>query len=93
MRAGPGDISPGLRGGAADNGGMGKQSIQRQFGRRLRRLRLRAGLTQQALANRIGMDESHLAAIERGEHDVRLGTVAKVAAGLGVAPWKLLKFD
>ncbi len=50
----------------------------------LRALRRRRRLTQQALAERAGMDRSYLSAIERGKHNVPLDTVCRLAWALSM---------
>jgi len=62
--------------------GFGSQST---FGDRLRRLRLDAGLTQEALAERTGISSKAIGALERGDRRYpHSHTVAMLAAGLGV---------
>lgn len=50
----------------------------------LRTLRRRRRLTQEALAERAGMDRSYLSAIERGKHNVPLDTICRLAWALGM---------
>jgi len=45
--------------------------------------RLKAGLTQQELADRVGMNRTALSALERGLRLPRLDTILKLVAGLG----------
>jgi len=52
--------------------------------------RAAAGLSQESLAERSGIKRSYIGAIERAEVDVRLSTLAKVADGLGIEPFRLL---
>jgi predicted ATPase/DNA-binding XRE family transcriptional regulator len=62
--------------------GHGSQST---FGDRLRHLRLDAGLTQEALAERTGVSAQAIGALERGDRRYpHSQTVAMIAAGLGV---------
>ena len=51
---------------------------------RLRDVRRRRQLTQQALAERAGMDRSYLSGIERGRHNVPLDTLCRLAWALGM---------
>ena len=60
------------------------------FGRRVRELRDREGLTQDHLAKLSGMQSSAIGRFERGKHDPRLSTVLALAHGLGVSPGELL---
>jgi len=52
--------------------------------------RVKAGLTQQELADRTGMNRTALSALERGLRLPRLDTILKLAAGLGVGNSKLV---
>lgn len=47
-------------------------------------IRLSKGLSQTALADKIGTSQSRLSCIESGRDDPQLGTVAKIAEALGV---------
>jgi transcriptional regulator with XRE-family HTH domain len=59
------------------------------FAGNMRRLRTEAGLTQEALADRSGVDFASVGRIERAERDPGVRTVARLAAGLGVEPVQL----
>lgn len=50
---------------------------------RLKEERLKAGLTQEQLAARIGTKKSYISRIENGKCDVRLPTLYKIFRGLG----------
>lgn len=56
----------------------------------IRRLRNARGLSQQAFALEIDMDRTYLGGVERGERNVSLDNIERIAAGLGVEPWRLL---
>jgi len=60
---------------------------------RIRSLRERAGLTQKALAHASGLSGVFMGTIERAEKSASIETVEKVARGLGVPPFELLRFD
>lgn len=47
-------------------------------------IRLSKGLSQTAVANKIGTSQSRLSRIESGRDDPQLSTVAKIAEALGV---------
>jgi transcriptional regulator with XRE-family HTH domain len=59
-----------------------KSEANQALGRTIRAARLDRGLGQEALAARAGIDRSYCGAIERGEFNVSVDTVAKVAVGL-----------
>lgn len=50
---------------------------------RLREERLKAGLTQEQLAEKIGTKKSYISRIENGKADVQLSTLFKIFQGLG----------
>lgn len=50
---------------------------------RLKEERLKAGLTQEQLAERIGTKKSYISRIENGKCDVQLSTLYKIFRGLG----------
>ena len=58
--------------------------MQREFGQRLREARIAAGITQQELASRIGMQRSHLSEIESGQQNVTLRSMTALAQALGL---------
>ncbi|MCC6897603.1 MAG: helix-turn-helix transcriptional regulator [Polyangiaceae bacterium] len=63
-----------------------------QIGKEIRRRRLAAGLTIEALAERSGLVPHHISNLERGKiPDPHVSTLAAIAKGLGkVAPGELL---
>jgi len=63
------------------------------FGRRVRQLRKEKGVSQEAFAHVIQIDRSYIGSIERGERNVSLDNFCLIAAGLGVPPAELLRFD
>jgi len=64
---------------------------QAQLGERVRRLREQRGWSQEGFAHEVGLGRSFAGAIERGEKDVRLSTLTKLARALGVSLSQLLK--
>jgi ribosome-binding protein aMBF1 (putative translation factor) len=53
------------------------------IGEQLKDERLRAGLTQEQLADRIGTKKSFISRVERGHADIQLSTLVKLFQGLG----------
>ena len=60
------------------------------LGRAIRGLRLETGLSQEALADEAGIDRSYIGGIERGEHNVALINLVKIAKALGITTSELL---
>lgn len=58
--------------------------ILRDFGSRIKELRLKAGITQESLAIRAELDRSYLGAVERGEKNLSLLNIEKLANALDV---------
>ena len=77
----------------AKNGAAKKagSQAQLQLGERVRRLREKRGWSQESFAHEGGLGCSFAGAIERGEKDIRLSTLAKLARTLGVSLAQLLK--
>lgn len=71
----------------------GKADIDRtllKLGRAIRAERKAANLSQEALADAAGIDRSHMGKIERGERNVTLLNIAKIADALERKPSDLL---
>jgi transcriptional regulator with XRE-family HTH domain len=61
------------------------------IGGAIRDLRLKKGLSQEALADAAGIDRSYLGGVERGEHNLAVINLSKIAEALGVKPSDLIK--
>lgn len=70
---------------------LSREEILKRFGDTLREQRHRTGLSQEKLAARAGIDRTYLGGAERGERNVALVNVVRLAEALGVAPADLLK--
>ena len=67
--------------------------ILKKFGKRIQEIRVQKGITSQmALANKAGMDRTYVSAIERGERNVSLVNIEKLAKALGVTFEDLFRF-
>lgn len=65
--------------------------LQKIVGQRLREQRQALGLSQEAMAERLGYHRTFLGSVERGERNLTLASVEQLAASLGVAPLDLLR--
>ena len=59
-------------------------------GQRIRKAREAKGLTQEALANRVGLSPTHISVIERGIKSARLETFVAISNALEVSADSLL---
>ena len=60
------------------------------FGRRMRELRVREGISQDGLAHSSGIHSTSIGRIERGGREPRLTTILRLAKGLDVEPGELV---
>ncbi|OHB26329.1 MAG: transcriptional regulator [Phenylobacterium sp. RIFCSPHIGHO2_01_FULL_69_31] len=65
--------------------------IRELFGRNMRKARRRLGISQAALAVRVGVDRAHVSLMERGQQNVTLLTLWQVSQALEVRPAELLE--
>jgi len=72
---------------------MAKVNCKSAFGHRLRHLRETRGMTQEGLAQAAGLDRSYLGSVERGERNIRLENICKLAASLKVRTANLMDID
>jgi len=64
--------------------------IRKVFGANARRFRLALGLSQEAVAERMGVDRAFVSSMERGLQNVTLLTLWEIAQALSVRPMELL---
>lgn len=61
------------------------------FGRQIAELRRRAGLSQEALALESGLARSYLGGVERGQRNIALINICRLAKALRVRPSRLFE--
>ena len=71
-----------------------ERAVLREFGRRVRRARTRRGWSQLKLAEKANMNRAYVGGVERGERNVGLLNVNKLALALGerfdgFLPWRV----
>ncbi len=67
-----------------------KQRLKK-FGENIRNLRKFANLSQEDLAEQCGLHRTYIGGIERGERNVSLLNILRIAQALNVPPSELLK--
>ncbi|WP_160050026.1 helix-turn-helix domain-containing protein [Nocardiopsis sp. FR4] len=70
---------------------MDDLAVLASFGLRVRQLREGAGLSQEALADLAQLHRTYIGGIERGERNVSLVNITKIASALGRRPSELLE--
>ena len=69
-------------------------NIRLKLAKRIRQLRERKGLTQEALAEKSGVAEKHIQRLEgKNPNDVKIETLNKLAKAFGITCAKLLDFN
>ena len=63
------------------------------FGRRLVALRKAKGWSQETLALESEISRSYIGGVERGQRNIALLNICRLAETLGVSPAKLMTFD
>ena len=61
------------------------EDIRARFGRKVRKLRLQHGWTQVDMAEKLGLDRSYLADVERGKRNISILNLDVIAKGFGLS--------
>lgn len=69
-----------------------QKTVKVLFGKRVKLLRLQAGLSQEAFALKCGLDRTYVSGIERGLRNPTLEVIALIATGLGIEIKNLIEF-
>ena len=64
--------------------------LQRTVGRQLRAYREAKGLSQEAFAHKLGVHRTYMGGVERGERNLTLRSVERIAKQLRIDPLELL---
>ncbi|MBD3351144.1 MAG: helix-turn-helix domain-containing protein [Candidatus Lokiarchaeota archaeon] len=59
-------------------------NIKKKLGNRVRALRISQGFSQEELALRVGVHRTYMGAIERGERNISLENIEKIANALKI---------
>jgi transcriptional regulator with XRE-family HTH domain len=68
-------------------------SLKKQFGKRLQLVRGTTGLTQEELAEKVGLTIESISNMERGIHGPSFDNLEKIVAALNVPARSLFEFD
>ncbi|MCR5350799.1 MAG: helix-turn-helix domain-containing protein [Acholeplasmatales bacterium] len=63
------------------------------IGERIKELRLKNSMSQEAFAEKIGLDRSYICRIESGQKNLTLETLIKICEGLNVSLKELFDFE
>lgn len=66
--------------------------IKRAVGKRIKAVRQRNGLTQDQLAEQVGLSSKYISGIERGVENPTMDILIRVAKVLGIEPYDLFLF-
>jgi len=68
-----------------------KDKILKRFGQRVRALREQTGMSQELLAAKIGIHRTYMGGVERGERNICLRNIVRLAEALGAHPRDLFE--
>lgn len=69
-----------------------KKRVLIKFGQKIRQERLKKNLSQEKFAVRVGVHRTYIGMIERGEKNITLMNIEKIANALGIPLGNLMKF-
>ena len=62
-----------------------KTDVLTKFGKRVREKRTAMGLSQEAFADKAGLDRTYMSGIERGKRNLALRNIEAIAKALGIS--------
>ncbi|MBS9424819.1 MULTISPECIES: cell morphology transcriptional regulator XreR1 [Photorhabdus] len=68
-------------------------TIKSIFGQRVRYIRMASGMSQEAFADKCGLDRTYISGIERGVRNPTLEVINVIASGLQIELKDLFDFD
>lgn len=73
--------------------GQMKHEVLIRFGQKVRRERLKLGLSQEDLASKAGVHRTYIGMIERAEKNITLGNINKIAKALDIPLNRLMEIN
>ena len=61
---------------------MAEEELAKRFGELVRRLRKERGYSQEDFSFRVGLHQTYVSSVERGERNVTIGTADRIAKAL-----------
>jgi transcriptional regulator with XRE-family HTH domain len=65
-------------------------SLRQRLGAAIRHLRTKAGYSQEAFGDAVGLHRTYMGSLERGERNVSLDNIEKIARALGLSAGQLI---
>jgi len=69
------------------------KELLKKIGNRIRKLRVELGLSQEKLAFASGLDRSYIGSVERGERNIAIINLSKIASSLNLSISELLQIE
>jgi len=70
---------------------MDVEAVQLRLGLAIRKAREAIGLSQEDLAERAGLHRTYIGSVERGERNISLANIVRIAKALKQPAWRLLR--
>lgn len=67
------------------------QTTRKKFGKIIRELRSQKGWSQEQFADEVGVHRTYIGAVERGEQNIALDNIERIAKRLGISIEELFK--
>lgn len=68
-----------------------RRLLRKSFAANLRAARVARGLSQEALAHDAGLHRTYIGSVERGERNISIDNIERLARALGVEPADLMR--
>jgi len=80
----------GVKGPREKKGSHALANVRERFGQQLKKLRLQQNVSQERLAELAGLHRTYVSGVERGQHNISLENIEKLALALNVPMGKLM---